>query len=112
MIFVPAKTPNNKIQVAASWDIEFDEIFEISILGLAKDISNSVYRTNRGYLEMLEKDNSIQDRFENAIESIHATMDILSYSDGKIHHTLGVLLLCSSSDVKVLCYQKQVVSSV
>jgi len=38
-------------------------------LGLAKDISNSVYRTNRGYLEMLEKDNSIQDRFENAIEN-------------------------------------------
>ena len=33
---------------------------------------------------MLEKDNSIQDRFEDAIESIHATMDILSHSDGTL----------------------------
>lgn len=83
LIFVPAKT-HNKIQVAANWDIEFDEIFEISILGLANDISNSVYRTNGGYLEALENDNSIQDRFENTIENIHATMDILSHSDGTL----------------------------
>jgi hypothetical protein len=84
LIFVPAKTSSNKIQVAAGWDIEFDEIFEISILGLANDILNSVYRTDGGYLQMLEKDNSIQDRFENSVESIHATIDILPHSDGTL----------------------------
>lgn len=81
LIFVPANTSGNKIQVATGWDIEFDEIFEISILGLANDISNSVYRADGGYLQMLEKDNSIQDRFENSVESIHATIDILPHSD-------------------------------
>ena len=49
-IFVPATTSNNKIQVAANWEIEFDEIFEISILGLANDNVSSVYKTN-GYLK-------------------------------------------------------------
>jgi hypothetical protein len=75
LIFVPAATSNNKIQVAASWEIQFDEIFEISILGLASDIVSSVYKTH-GYMEMLEKDNNVQDHFENAIEDIHAKLDV------------------------------------
>ena len=29
--FVPANSTNNKIQLTANWDIQFDEIFEISI---------------------------------------------------------------------------------
>jgi hypothetical protein len=55
LIFVPAATTNNNIQIARNWSIEFDEIFEISILGLADDIINSVYKDG-GYLQMLEKD--------------------------------------------------------
>ena len=31
LIFVPATTTNNNIQIAPNWNIEFDEIFEISI---------------------------------------------------------------------------------
>src|SRR3954468_10663674 len=38
LIFVPATTTNNNIQIAPNWNIEFDEIFEISILGLAEDV--------------------------------------------------------------------------
>ena len=55
LIFVPVATTNNNIQIAPNWSIEFDEIFEISILGLADDIINSVYKDGR-YLQMLEKD--------------------------------------------------------
>jgi hypothetical protein len=83
LIFVPAATSNNKIQVAANWEIQFDEIFEISILGLANDIISSVYKTH-GYMEMLEKDNNIQDHFEDAIEDIHAKLNITSLSDGSL----------------------------
>lgn len=75
LIFVPAITTNNKIQIAANWEIQFDEIFEISILGLAKDIINSVYKTN-GYIESLQKDNALQSHFENAIEDIHSMIKI------------------------------------
>jgi hypothetical protein len=75
LIFVPAITTNNKIQIAANWEIQFDEIFEISILGLAKDIINSVYKTN-GFIESLQKDNTLQSHFENAIEDIHSMIKI------------------------------------
>jgi hypothetical protein len=54
LIFVPASTANNKIQITANWDIHFDEVFEISILGLANDIINSVYKAD-GYIESLQK---------------------------------------------------------
>ena len=67
LIFVPASTANNKIQITANWDIHFDEVFEISILGLANDIINSVYKAD-GYMESLEKNSSLQSHFENAIE--------------------------------------------
>jgi hypothetical protein len=55
LIFVPVATTNNNIQIAPNWSIKFDEIFEISILDLADDIINSVYKDGR-YLQMLEKD--------------------------------------------------------
>ena len=54
LIFVPASTANNKIQITANRDIHFDEVFEISILGLANDIINSVYKAD-GYIESLQK---------------------------------------------------------
>jgi hypothetical protein len=75
LIFVPAITTNNKIQITANWEIQFDEIFEVSILGLAKDIINSVYKTN-GYIESLQKDSALQSHFENAIEDIHSMIKI------------------------------------
>jgi len=75
LIFVPAAATNNNIQIAPSWSVEFDEIFEISILGLADDVINSVYK-DRGYLQMLEKDNTLQAHFEKAIENIHAILNI------------------------------------
>jgi hypothetical protein len=59
LIFVPAATTKNNIQIAPNWSIEFDEIFEISILGLADDITNSAYKDG-GYLQMLKKDNNLQ----------------------------------------------------
>jgi hypothetical protein len=31
LLFVPANSTNNKIQLTANWDIQFDEIFEINI---------------------------------------------------------------------------------
>jgi hypothetical protein len=31
LFFVPANSTNNKIQLTANWDIQFDEIFEINI---------------------------------------------------------------------------------
>jgi hypothetical protein len=33
---------------------------------------------------MLQKDNNIQDHFENAIEDIHAKLNITSLSDGSL----------------------------
>jgi ADP-dependent phosphofructokinase/glucokinase len=85
LIFVPAAASNNKIQVAASWEIQFDEI-----LGLANGIVSSVYKTH-AYLEMLEKDKNIQDHFENAIEDIHAKLDVRSLFDGAMMMTQNIL---------------------
>lgn len=81
LIFVPASTANNKIQITANWDIHFDEVFEISILGLANDIINSVYKAN-GYIESLQKNNNLQSHFENAIEDIHSIIKISIRPDG------------------------------
>jgi hypothetical protein len=81
LIFVPASTANNKIQVTANWDIHFDEVFEISILGLANDIINSVYKDD-GYIESLQKNSSLQSHFENAIEDIHSIIKISIRPDG------------------------------
>jgi hypothetical protein len=81
LIFVPANTTNNKIQLTTNWDVQFNEIFEISILGLAEDIINSVYKTN-GYIESLQKDNSLQSHFENAIEDIHSMIKVSISSNG------------------------------
>ena len=75
LIFVPATTTNNKIQITANWGIQFDEVFEISILGLANDIINSVYKAE-GYIESLQKNNRLQSHFENAIEDIHSIIKI------------------------------------
>jgi hypothetical protein len=52
----PAANTNNSIQIAPNWNIEFDEIFEISILGLADDVVKSVYKKDGGYLQMFEND--------------------------------------------------------
>jgi hypothetical protein len=81
LIFVPTTTTNNNIQITPNWSIEFDEIFEISILGLTEDIVKSVYKDG-GYLQMLEKDNSLQSHFEEAIEDIHAVLNINPKSGG------------------------------
>jgi hypothetical protein len=81
LIFVPAATTNNNIQIAPNWSIEFDEIFEISILGLAEDIINSVYKDG-GYLQTLEKDNTLQAHFEEAIENMHAILNITPKDGG------------------------------
>ena len=83
LIFVPATTANNYIEIVPNWSIEFDELFEISILGLAEDIEKSVYKDD-GYLQMLEKDNSLQSHFEEAIEDIHAVLNIKPRSDGTL----------------------------
>jgi hypothetical protein len=83
LIFVPASTTNNSIQLAPNWNIEFDEIFEISILGLAEDVVKSVYKED-GYLQMLEKDDSLQAHFEEAIENIHSMTHIKTKSDGTL----------------------------
>jgi hypothetical protein len=81
LIFVPAITTNNKTQITANWEVQFDEIFEISILGLTKDIINSVYKTS-GYIESLQKDNALQSHFENAIKDIHSMIKISINSNG------------------------------
>jgi hypothetical protein len=83
LIFVPAATTNNNIQIAPNWSIGFHKIFEISILGLADDITNSVYK-DEGYLQMLEKDNILQTHFEESIESIHAILNITSKDGGTL----------------------------
>ena len=83
LIFVPTTTTNNNIQIAPNWNIEFDEIFEISILGLAEDIEKSVYK-NGGYLQMLEKDASLQSHFEEAVKNIHSMTRIKTKSDGTL----------------------------
>jgi hypothetical protein len=83
LIFVPATTTNNNIQVAPNWNIEFDEIFEISILGLAEDVVKSVYKDG-GYLQTLEKDNSLQAHFEEAVENIHSVTHIKTKPDGTL----------------------------
>jgi hypothetical protein len=83
LIFVPAATTNSNIQIAPNWSIEFDEIFEISILGLAEDVVKSVYKDS-GYLQMLEKDNSLQSHFEEAVENIHSMIHIKTKSDGTL----------------------------
>ncbi|MFL6409835.1 MAG: hypothetical protein ACJ71K_01145 [Nitrososphaeraceae archaeon] len=83
LIFVPATTTNNNIQIAPNWNIEFDEIFEISILGLAEDVVKSVYKDG-GYLQMLEKDNSLQAHFEEAVEDIHSMTHIKTKPDGTL----------------------------
>jgi hypothetical protein len=83
LIFVPAATTNNNIQIAPNWSIEFDEIFEISILGLAEDIINSVYKDG-GYLQTLEKDNTLQAHFEEAIENMHAILNITPKDGGTL----------------------------
>jgi hypothetical protein len=83
LIFVPATTTNNKIQITANWGIQFDEVFEISILGLANDIINSVYKAD-GYIESLQKNNRLQSHFENAIEDIHSIIKISIRSDGNM----------------------------
>ena len=84
LIFVPAATTNNNIQIAPNWSIEFDEIFEISILGLADDVINSVYKDG-GYLQMLEKDNTLRAHFEEAIEDMHALLNIKPKADGTLN---------------------------
>jgi hypothetical protein len=71
--------------------VQFDEIFEISILGLANDIVSSVYKT-QGYMEMLQKDNNIQDHFENTIENIHAKLDVRPLPDGTENRKLLCIL--------------------
>jgi hypothetical protein len=81
LVFVQAATTNNHIQIAPNWSIEFDEIFEISILGLAEDVVKSVYKDD-GYLQLLEKDNSLQAHFEQAIENMHSLIQIKTKSDG------------------------------
>jgi hypothetical protein len=83
LIFVPTASTNNNIQVAPNWSIEFDEIFEISILGLAEDVIKSVYKDG-GYLQMLEKDDSLQAHFEESIEDIHRILSIKPKSDGTL----------------------------
>ena len=83
LIFVPATTTNNKIQITANWGIQFDEVFEISILGLANDIVNSVYKAD-GYIESLQKNNRLQSHFENAIEDIHSIIKISIRPDGNM----------------------------
>lgn len=83
MIFVPAATTNNNIQIASNWSIEFDEIFEISILGLADDVINSLYKDG-GYLQTLEKDNTLQAHFEEDIENIHAILNITPKDGGTL----------------------------
>ena len=83
LVFVQAATTNNHIQIAPNWSIEFDEIFEISILGLADDIINSVYKDG-GYLQTLEKDNTLQAHFEEAIEKIHAILNITPKDGGTL----------------------------
>lgn len=83
LIFVPATTTNNNIQIAPNWNIEFDEIFEISILGLAEDVVKSVYKDG-GYLQMLGKDNSLQAHFEEAVEDIHSMTHIKTKPDGTL----------------------------
>ena len=84
LIFVPAANTNNSIQIAPNWSIEFDEIFEISILGLADDVINSVYKDG-GYLQMLEKDNTLRAHFEEAIEDMHALLNIKPKADGTLN---------------------------
>jgi hypothetical protein len=83
LIFVPTTTTNNNIQITPNWSIEFDEIFEISILGLTEDIVKSVYKDG-GYLQMLEKDNSLQSHFEEAVENIHSMTHIKIKPDGTL----------------------------
>jgi hypothetical protein len=83
LIFVPAAATNNNIQIAPTWSIEFDEIFEISILGLADDVINSVYKDG-GYLQMLEKDDTLQAHFEEAIRNIHAILNITPKGGGTL----------------------------
>jgi hypothetical protein len=83
LIFIPAATTNNHVQITPNWSIEFDEIFEISILGLAEDVVKSVYKDD-GYLQKLEKDNSLQTHFEEAIENIHSQIYIKTKSDGAL----------------------------
>jgi hypothetical protein len=84
LIFVPAATTNNNIQIASNWSIEFDEIFEISILGLADDVIKSVYK-DEGYLQMLENNDSLRSHFEEAIEDIHALLNIKPKANGTLH---------------------------
>jgi hypothetical protein len=83
LIFVPATSTNNKIQITPSWNIEFDEIFEISILGLAEDVIKSVYKDG-GYLQNLEKDNTLQCHFKNAIEDMHNVLNIKTEPEGNL----------------------------
>jgi hypothetical protein len=83
LIFVPTTTTNNNIQITPNWSIEFDEIFEISILGLTEDIVKSVYKDS-GYLQMLEKDNNLQSHFEEAVENIHSMTHIKIKPDGTL----------------------------
>jgi hypothetical protein len=81
LIFVPAIITNNNIQDTPTWNIQFNEIFEISILGLAEDIEKSVYKHGSGYLQMLEKDSTLQSHYEDAIEDIYAVLNIKARSD-------------------------------
>jgi hypothetical protein len=52
-------------------------------LGLTEDVVKSVYKED-GYLQMLEKDNSLQSHFEEAVENIHSMTHIKTKFDGTL----------------------------
>jgi hypothetical protein len=58
-----------KIQIKSDWEIPVDQTFCLSITQFMEDIRDSVYR-HGGYLDLMETDSNIQDKFEKAIQEI------------------------------------------
>ncbi|MFH1282154.1 MAG: hypothetical protein ABII27_00640, partial [bacterium] len=60
-----------EVSITSAYSIKADYEFEISIMHIVKDISNSVKKPE-GYLHSLETNVDLQDRFEKAISEIYS----------------------------------------
>lgn len=59
------------LSILTPYTMTCDHLFTISILKFMGDISNSVYAKASGYLALLERDQKLQCKFENAIKQIY-----------------------------------------
>jgi len=59
-----------KVVIKSDWEIEINQIFTIGIWQLVEDIESSVYK-HGGYLDLLENNEDLQNKFAGFIEGIY-----------------------------------------